>query len=56
VLVGVVHDKPEFLLRRVRLGPDFTFLRQEDAAKQRGQFFVSRRHLLQRRLAVGKSE
>lgn len=41
VLIGVMHNEAEFLLRRIRLGPHLTFFRQEDAAKQRGQFFIT---------------
>ena len=56
VLVGVVHDQAKFLLRGVRLGPDLALLGQEQAANQRRQLFVARRHLLQRRVVVRKPE
>ena len=52
----VVHDESEFLLRDVGLGPDLALFRQEHAADQRRQLLVARRHLLQRRIGIGKAQ
>ena len=52
----VVHNKTEFLLRDVWLGPDFTLFRQKDAANESGQLFVVGRHQLQWRIGIGKAQ
>ena len=52
VLDRVVDNEPKLLLRDIRLGPHFSFLRQEDAADQRRQLLIVRGHLLQRWMGI----